>query len=287
LLVEDDPHDTLSIEELITAAIGPGVDLVHTPRLADAFERLNNQYFDAVLLSLETGAAESVRRALEYTHAPIIVLTSGANDSLGIQALQAGADDYLVKQTLDRDTLSRAIQRAIARNVWKSEIYAASFIDDLTSLYNRRGFMTLGEQQLKFARRAGAGVNLAFADLDGLKFINDHFGHSEGDRVLKDITGILKATFHRESDLLARVGGDEFAVLWIAYEPFPADAVRTRLKTALNSYLALKEPPYPVSLSIGLCQYPADFSEPLTEMLSEGDQRMYEEKRGRRKAHIA
>ena len=89
----------------------------------------------------------------------------------------------------------------MARSNWKSEIYTLSVVDDLTGLYNRRGFMTLGEQQLNIARRTGTGVNLAFADLDGLKSINDNFGHGEGDHALKNVAMILNNTFQRESDL--------------------------------------------------------------------------------------
>jgi len=165
-------------------------------------------------------------------------------------------------------------------------MYLTSLIDELTGLYNRRGFMILGEQQLTFARRARSGVNLAFADLDGLKFINDHFGHTAGDHALKYSARILKAAFHRESDLVARIGGDEFAVLWIANTPVVTDIVRARLKSVLDSYVASQKLPYDLSLSIGLCQYQRDFSCPLTEMLTEVDQRMYAEKH-RTKTNIA
>ena len=165
-------------------------------------------------------------------------------------------------------------------------MYVLSLVDDLTGLYNRRGFMTLGEQQLTIAHRTGTGVNLAFADLDGLKFINDHFGHSEGDRALRDTAKILKAAFHRESDLVARIGGDEFAVLWIANMPFSTAAVRARLNSALDLYVASQELPYHLSLSIGVCQYQGGFSSPLMEMLTEVDQLMYEEKH-RAKINIA
>jgi diguanylate cyclase (GGDEF)-like protein len=184
-----------------------------------------------------------------------------------------------MKQDLNSQNLRRAFQYAIARSRSRHEIYNLSYIDELTGLYNRRAFMRLGEQQLSIARRAGKGVNLAFADLDALKFINDHFGHSEGDRVLTNVGKILKTTFHRDSDLVARIGGDEFAGLWIANTPLSIDVLRTRLKGALDSYRTSERPPYPLSLSIGVCQYQPDFTKPLTEMLSESDQRMYEDKR--------
>jgi diguanylate cyclase (GGDEF)-like protein len=278
LLVEADPAALSRIRDII-CRLSPHVDLVPALRLVDAMERLHERQFDAVLISLDAEQdAEFVKRVVERTDAPILVLTASENEPVALQAVQNGADDYLVKRSLDCDKLRRALRSAIARSAWRREIYVMSLIDDLTGLYNRRGFMTLGEQQLNIAHRTGTGVSLAFADLDGLKFINDHFGHGAGDRALRDTAMILKAAFHRESDLVARIGGDEFAVLWIANMHFSTEGVRTRLKIALDSYVASQKLPYRLSLSIGVCQYQRDFSHPLMEMLTEVDHLMYEEK---------
>jgi diguanylate cyclase (GGDEF)-like protein len=285
LLIEHNLTDVQRFREIISG-IDPEIELVHTMSLDDALGQLDKQEWDAVVISPTAETGESVKRLLEQTDAPIVVLTSRANEALGLQALMAGADDYLMKQELNSNTLRHVLECAIARSVWRSHVYVVSLIDDLTGLYNRRGFMTLGEQLLKIARRAGAGVNLAFADLDALKFINDNFGHSEGDLALRNMAMILKTAFHRGSDLIARIGGDEFAVLWIANTSLSTNKVRARLKSALDSYKDSAKLPYPLSLSIGLCQYNADFSDPLTEMLSEGDRRMYEEK-NRSKSSVA
>ena len=285
LLIEENPADLARLKEIIFG-MSPGIDLMHAANFAQAIEGLGTRQFDAVLLSLNSEESEFVNRLVEHTDAPILVLTALENDAVALQALENGADDYLVKHSLDCDTLRHVLERAIARNVWRRQMYVLSLIDDLTGLYNRRGFMTLGEQQLMIAHRARTGVNLAFADLDALKFINDHFGHSAGDRALRDTAKILKAAFHRDSDLVARIGGDEFAVLWIANIPFSTDVVRARLKSALDSYVASQKLPYRLSISIGVCQYPRNFSSPLTEMLTQVDQRMYEEKH-REKINIA
>jgi two-component system, cell cycle response regulator len=285
LLVEDDPVDLARLKEIILR-IRPRVDLVHVAHFTDAFDKLHHRQFDAVLLSLRAGESELVKRVGEQADAPIIVLADVENDPVALGSLQNGADDYLVKHSIDCDTLRHVLDCAIARNVWRRQMYVLSLVDELTGLYNRRGFMTLGEHQLTIAHRTGTGVNLAFADLDGLKFINDHFGHSAGDRALRDTAKTLKAAFHRESDLVARIGGDEFAVLWIANTPFSTDAVRARLKSALDLYVASQNLPYRLSLSIGVCQYQRGFANPLMEMLTEVDQRMYAEKH-RAKINIA
>src|SRR3989338_8947318 len=87
-----------------------------------------------------------------------------------------------------------------------------SITDELTNLYNRRGFLTLAADRLKLTRRSKTGLWMFFADVDGLKHINDTFGHQEGDRALTDVAQILKKIF-RESDIIARLSGDEFIIL--------------------------------------------------------------------------
>jgi two-component system, cell cycle response regulator len=281
LIVADSDSDARVLAKTIRRAVEPEADLVHGVCLADAFEELNKEPFDVILLDLllpNCEAMGSLQRLRDYAHVPIIVLTKCADDRLAVQALEAGADEYLVKQGLNWQKLRRVFQYATARHRWRREIYNLSCIDELTGLYNRRAFMRLGEQQLSIAARAGKGVNLAFTDVDALKFINDQFGHSEGDRVLSNVARILKTTFHRESDVLARIGGDEFVVLWIA-NTFSMDILRVRLKSAVDSYRTSEKPPYPLSLSVGMCQYHPGFRRPLTDMLAESDQRMYDDKR--------
>src|SRR5207244_8114289 len=85
-------------------------------------------------------------------------------------------------------------------------------VDELTGLYNRRGFLTLATRDLRLARRGDETLLVAFADMDDLKSVNDTSGHAVGDRALRDTAGLLRQTF-RESDLVARIGGDEYAVL--------------------------------------------------------------------------
>jgi diguanylate cyclase (GGDEF)-like protein len=279
LVVDTDESARPSLEKTIKRALGQGVDVVFVACVADAFEEIYNEPFNAMLLTLPDGkSVDAVRRVREYAQVPLIVLTQQPNDSLAVEALKAGADEYLVAQGINSVKLRRAFQYAVAREKCRREIYTLSDIDELTGLYNRRAFMRLGEQQLSIARRAGKGVNVAFADLDALKVINDQFGHSEGDRALKDVARILKGTFGRASDLLARIGGDEFAGLWIADTSVPAEILGEKFKKSLEAYRESERPLYPLSLSIGFCQYHAGFTSSLSEMLIESDQRMYEDK---------
>ena len=212
---------------------------------------------------------------------PIIVLTDLTDTDSGIEALLAGAADHLVKERLNSHELVRAVRYAIARHRRIGQLHTLSLQDELTGLYNRRAFMTLGEQQLKIARREDSGVTLAFADLDGLKSINDQCGHTFGDFALKDSAKILKNTF-RESDIIARIGGDEFAILWLARTAPSLTVLRTRLEAGIESHRLLETRPYQLSISMGVSHYESGFTESLAEMLSESDRRMYADKRTRR-----
>ncbi|HEY0971402.1 MAG TPA: two-component regulator propeller domain-containing protein [Gemmatimonadales bacterium] len=107
---------------------------------------------------------------------------------------------------------TRALTRASARAAREEVLRTMSLRDDLTGLYNRRGLLTLAEQQVRVASRDRRGFVLLFADLDGLKGINDTHGHAAGDRAITDAAALLRETF-READIIARLGGDEFVVL--------------------------------------------------------------------------
>jgi diguanylate cyclase (GGDEF)-like protein len=162
----------------------------------------------------------------------------------------------------------------------REELRTLSLRDELTGLYNRRGFLTLAEQQLKLADRGGRGFLLLFADLDGLKTINDEHGHQEGDRALRRAAEVLLQTF-RDSDIVGRMGGDEFAVLAVGAGG-AGEAVTARLQRALNARLQKEASPFPISLSVGCVRYDPQDPCSLDEILARADAAMYEQKRLRR-----
>ena len=156
-----------------------------------------------------------------------------------------------------------------------------SLIDDLTGLYNRRGFLTLANQQLKLSYRMERGVTLLFADIDKLKWINDNMGHLEGDSALVNASRMLKETF-RESDIVGRISGDEFAVFMAGADQAYSEAIVRRLENKLNDYNIREKKPYELSLSFGIACSAS--SEPcnLSELLDTADKFMYENKRENR-----
>src|SRR4029079_17890923 len=128
---------------------------------------------------------DTVRRIVAATRRAVVVVMTGAgDDEVGRQAMQAGAEDYLVKGQVNGRMLRRAVRFAIERQSVRMQLRNDSLNDDLTGLHNRSGFLVLAEQQVKLARRNLSSFLLLFVDPDHLKSINDTFGHAEGDRAI-------------------------------------------------------------------------------------------------------
>jgi len=163
----------------------------------------------------------------------------------------------------------------------EEQLRALSLTDPLTGLVNRRGFSILAQQQMKVAKRNKEDLGLLFADLDNMKWINDTFGHQEGDRALMDAANVLTASF-RESDIIARVGGDEFAVLAIQAGRQSTGALTARLQQKLDEYNAKTIRRYPLSLSIGLAYCVGGEPCMIDELISNADTLMYENKRSKK-----
>jgi diguanylate cyclase (GGDEF)-like protein len=183
----------------------------------------------------------------------------------------------------ERQKLSNALQLtvscAVRQTLIERELRSLALTDDLTGLYNRRGFLASATQQLKLARRNTRESLLFFCDLDNLKEINDSYGHEEGDLALVRAADALDQTF-RDSDVLARLGGDEFAVLALEASSQYQEAILDRLEANLEESSA-SEPRYRLSLSVGVGRFDPERPVSLRELLAQADQSMYEQK-GRR-----
>jgi diguanylate cyclase (GGDEF)-like protein/PAS domain S-box-containing protein len=178
-----------------------------------------------------------------------------------------------------RPTILAVVRDITERKRVEEALRALLLIDELTGLYNRRGFVTLGRQQLKAADRAKRKMLLLFADFNHLKQINDTFGHPEGDRALIEVAHAFRETF-RQSDIMARIGGDEFVVLAIETDSAGAEALTTRLQENLEARNARGDLPYELSLSAGVARYDSEHPCSIDELLARADRLMYEQKRG-------
>jgi diguanylate cyclase (GGDEF)-like protein/PAS domain S-box-containing protein len=152
-----------------------------------------------------------------------------------------------------------------------------SLVDDLTGLHNRKGFFVLAEHRVKLAHRTGEPFSIAFVDLDGLKRINDTFGHHEGNRALVDTANVLRECF-RESDIIARLGGDEFAVFITEAEESKIVGIASRIQQTLAACNSAVGRRYRLSFSTGIVSAGDPKTSNLETLLAMADKRMYEQK---------
>jgi len=163
-------------------------------------------------------------------------------------------------------------------------LHTLSITDELTGLYNRRGFFTFAEDCLMSAKRSEKRLMLLYADLDGLKEINDTSGHDEGDRLIKETAAILKSTY-RTSDIIARIGGDEFVVFPVGTDEDHAAIIAARLQENIEHFNAINNNRYKLRISTGIATYDPNSVQSIEELLSQADELMYKNKQSRKKGH--
>jgi diguanylate cyclase (GGDEF)-like protein len=156
-----------------------------------------------------------------------------------------------------------------------ADLQRQMLVDDLTALNNRRGFLLLGRQLLKIAARSGQSATLVFIDLDGMKAINDKYGHDQGDAALIATASILRSVF-RGSDVLSRLGGDEFCVLLLHDERGIAGPI-DRLRAMANAQRS-KHAGWRLSMSIGMAHCRPGDDTDIEGLIRQADQAMYAEK---------
>jgi diguanylate cyclase (GGDEF)-like protein len=162
--------------------------------------------------------------------------------------------------------------------VANKRLEAISVLDELTGLYNRRGFLAFSRQHFDLARRREGDFLIFFVDMDGLKDINDSFGHASGDEALCDMAWLLTKVF-RQTDIIARMGGDEFVALAIDMTPDQEHVVRERLREIVGEFNATSGKPFKLAYSMGCAAWKPTLYGSLEEMMAEADRRLYEEKR--------
>ncbi|MBI4975978.1 MAG: diguanylate cyclase [Spirochaetes bacterium] len=268
-LIKEHLEDFKSAEFVIT----------HAQRADEAYGLLENGTFDVILLDLtlpDTDGLDTVTRMRPYIdRMPVIILTSIEDDELGRRAVQMGADYYMGKSDINGYTLGRTIIFAMERKQLIASIRALSLTDELTGLYNRRGLGLLAEQQMRMSQRKRTPFFLLFVDIDGLKAANENFGHSAGDTLIVNTAHALRETFP-EPDIVARIGGDEFIILLIDGQS-DLSPIRQRLA---NNIETIVQTAYPatVTVSIGASRFNPDKPVSLTELISEADSALYNEK---------
>ena len=183
-------------------------------------------------------------------------------------------------QSSARDVTARRLaeERLAAQT---EQLRDLSLRDELTGLYNRRGWLELATQGLRLASREKRTAAVIFCDLNGMKEINDQHGHEEGDLALKDTASMLRGAC-REVDVVARFGGDEFVVFALDFAEPGLAVLRERVRASLSELNRSGERRFFLSLSVGAAFFRPDDSETIGQLLERADAEMYERKRARR-----
>jgi two-component system, cell cycle response regulator len=265
--VPDEPIRTLLVEDddtyarLVTAVLNEQANsflVEHVDRVSHAIELLDERRFDVVLLDLslpDGSGLDTLFRAAEHSHGVPLVVISGTDDEhLAVQAVKIGAQDYLIKGEVENGILPRSLRYAIERYRMLTELRQLSLEDTLTGLNNRRGFMVLANHHIHLCDRSKRGMHLVYLDIDSLQWVNRTFGYHEGDNALIDVAHLLEQS-HRHSDVIARIGGDEFAVLAIDTRPDSGPILEARLHQQIGAFNADRMRRYGLALSIGVERY--------------------------------
>lgn len=259
---------------------------------------------EGVLLSVNPAAAHSLgyepseiigknlRELINHKYHPHfdrqieIVWRDAADDGLMILQTKDGRErtwryhNVKLVETVEKPFILGYAQDVTEMQETQKQLKSLTLSDDLTGLYNRRGFMALAERQLRInrSRRSEKGDYLIFADMDGLKQINDRFGHNQGSLAITKMSELLAGNF-RASDIIARLGGDEFVILITNADDASKEIVINRLQTKIDGYNEQKLHPFDLSLSIGVLSIDADRTESIEQLLVEADEAMYAQKR--------
>jgi len=281
LLIDDNLDDVLLFQKT-WKQLPKKYQLTHVRSLKKAFILLNGTPFNLILLDLSLPDSQGIDTlsALQQrvSSAPIIVVGCLSDQKNSREVIHAGAQDYLSKEEITPNLLERIIEYAIERQLLRESLKTLSFTDELTSLYNRRGFMTLLEQQIALSKRIKKGFYLFAIDLDHLKQINDTFGHPTGDKALISAAQCLKASF-RHYDVLGRIGGDEFAVVAIYSVNGSSDYLKKRLFENVEAYNTQAREPFQLSFSVGAVYFDGIHDSTLDDLFKEADLELYKDKK--------
>lgn len=278
ILVVDDEEQMRKL--IATMLSQKGHQCVTARNGREALDKIMETKFDALITDIVMpemdGIALTKELSKHYQNLPVMVMTGYTEEYSAETAIASGAREFINKPFSVSEFLIR-FDKMMRDHKGEEALLALSLMDELTGLYNRRRFFVLTEQYIKLSVRTKKGLLLLFIDMDNLKWINDHHGHNEGDQALINLANVLKKTF-RESDIIARIGGDEFVVLSESTDE-KGEIVLTRLYENIRDYNAKVSQDYKLSISVGAAQFDPEYPIPIDELLSKADALMYAQKR--------
>jgi diguanylate cyclase (GGDEF)-like protein len=215
-----------------------------------------------------------------------ITLRTAVVEELRVDRRTVAASWLMHQATPTAEGLAVTVRDISSRKRDELRLRKACLTDDLTQLYNRRGFMTLAEQHLRIARRQGTDAVVMYVDMDDFKQLNDRHGHAVGDRALVAVSRLLRHTV-RDCDVVGRMGGDEFTILALDADLAGAQAIEHRLEQHLERFNASGELPVPLSLTVGHTRVRPSDTASVSELLARADQLLYARKRRRQLTKVS
>ena len=285
LLIDDSPDDRELLEDTLVQSMDCHFTVDYSNSAKDGLLQLRRGHFDCVIIDYHMPGQNGLwvinELRLENIHIPIVMLTGEGDERIAVQAMKAGAQEYLPKSDVQHSDLPKLIRSAIERKQQEINFLNLAIKDPLTGLASRYAFMQALDKAVSRAERTGKVLAVMFLDLDKFKQINDTHGHAVGDAVLQEV-GKRMLNCLRDCDTLARLGGDEFVVI---LEELTNDGVRGCASAAKRIIEAVADEDYCISglilavgTSIGIAVYPLTATSK-DELLSLADQAMYESKR--------
>ena len=281
LLVEDNPGDVRLVHEMLVDDRHQRFVLHVADRLEAAMTIMKEQDLTVILLDLQLPDGSGLDTLLKI-HAiapeiPVVVLSSIGDEALAISAVQHGAQDFLVKSHISAHLLTRALHYAIERKRLEDRLHYFAHHDSLTGLANRKHLYDRLKNAMAWSRRNESQIALLLIDLNGFKPINDIFGHHVGDQLLCQVAERLRECV-RETDFIARMGGDEFVL--ILHDVRGVDdvmAVTQKLLGFMESPYTVHDRLLHVHVSVGISIYPND-ADGMEDLLRNADIAMYQAK---------
>lgn len=280
LILSANDSDMVFLRQMIQISSYGELKIETVDRISSCAERLRCDEFDVVLMDLNLVDASGLDSYASLSalapRVPIVVVVGIEDEMRAQNAVRRGAQDYLILQQVTPHSLVHALRCAVERHRQLMELKDLSMTDPLTGLLNRRGFRALADSHLRMTRRQRKRSLLLSADLDGLKEINDVYGHDEGDRAISKTAELLKSCF-RDSDIVARFGGDEFVALAFDIDDFGELTLRHKIASCLALANESAELDYDLSLSIGTAVATGE-NKSLEELMRAADQALYKQK---------
>lgn len=277
LMLEQNPSFVRLMHRALKQVYVGEVSVNHVSSMEDAEEALDTKIYDTLVLDLASLSQQGdPLEAFDHFHdkypsIPIVVLAHDDDYDLSLQVMRRGAQDYLIKDKVTGQLLVRSLRYAIERQHMMDTMRRLSMLDELTRLYNASGFDTLVQQQMQLALRTERKFVLIVADVVHMNTINKQFGREGGDKVLLYVAELLRRTF-RSSDILARVNGDEFAVLAIDVDEQNREGLLTRLQANLLSQNSHKGQDIHFDLHIGIALFKGDERHKVEDLLTQARQ---------------